>query len=261
MKEIVTTNKSAFICGRHLLDNFLLVRQVARKLHARKEASVFLKLDISRAFDSISWPFLFEVLRRKGFGHKWCGWISILLRTTSTKVIVNGTPGHSSVHMQGLRQGDPISPLLLVIAMDVLSRIMIKATNLGIISSFTGIVAHQSVSIYVDDVALFVKPTELNLAFVTTVLNVFGEVSGLKVNYRKSLTIMIHGDDFQQDRVESMLHCRMGNFPCKYLGLQLSIRQLMRVSGNRCWIMRRTLPRLDKGVSCIDRGGLCWSSL
>ena len=53
MKEIVTTNQSTFICGRHLHDNFLLVRQVARKIHACKEASVFLKLDISRAFDSL----------------------------------------------------------------------------------------------------------------------------------------------------------------------------------------------------------------
>ncbi|XP_073360435.1 uncharacterized protein [Aegilops tauschii subsp. strangulata] len=48
MKEIVTTNQSAFICGRHLHDNFLLVRQVARKLHARKADIAFLKLDITR---------------------------------------------------------------------------------------------------------------------------------------------------------------------------------------------------------------------
>ena len=95
MKDIVTANQSAFICGRHLHDNFLLVRQVARKIHARKEAGVFLKLDISRVFDSISWPFLFEVMRRKGFGQRWLAWISILLHTASTKVLVNGVPGRS----------------------------------------------------------------------------------------------------------------------------------------------------------------------
>ena len=54
MKDIVTANQSAFICGRHLHDNFLLVRQVARKLHARRASAVFLKLYISRAFDSLS---------------------------------------------------------------------------------------------------------------------------------------------------------------------------------------------------------------
>ena len=55
----MAANESAFICGGHLHDNFLLVRQVVRKIHVRKEADVFLKLDISRAFDSLAWPFLF----------------------------------------------------------------------------------------------------------------------------------------------------------------------------------------------------------
>ena len=85
MKEIVTVNQSAFICGRHLHDNFLLVRQVVRMIHARREVAVFLKLDVSRAFDSIASPFMFQVLLQKGFGPKWMTWVSILLRTTSIK--------------------------------------------------------------------------------------------------------------------------------------------------------------------------------
>ena len=47
MKELVAPNQSAFICGRNLHDNFLLVRQIARKITARKCPGVFLKLDIS----------------------------------------------------------------------------------------------------------------------------------------------------------------------------------------------------------------------
>ena len=59
LPRIVETNQSAFVKGRHLHDNFLLVRQVARKIHARRQPGVFLKLEISRAFDSLSWPLLF----------------------------------------------------------------------------------------------------------------------------------------------------------------------------------------------------------
>ena len=67
MPDLVSANQSAFIRGRNLHDNYLLVRQVARKIHARKNPGVFLKLDITCAFDSLSWLFLFEVLRAKGF--------------------------------------------------------------------------------------------------------------------------------------------------------------------------------------------------
>ena len=83
MKEMVAMNQSAFIKGRHLHDNFLLVRQVARKIHARRTPGIFLKLDISRAFDSLSWPFLFEVLRAKGFGQRWIDWMAALLMSLS----------------------------------------------------------------------------------------------------------------------------------------------------------------------------------
>ena len=114
--------------------------------------------------------------------------------------------------------------------MDVLSRIMIKAANLGVgvISNLPGIQAHQSVSIYADDVVLFLKPSPPDLAFVRMMLQMFGEASGLRINYNKSMAIMIHGDDSDSARVESTLQCRSGTFPCKYLGLQLGIKRLSR---------------------------------
>jgi hypothetical protein len=62
MEELVIANQSAFIKGQNLHDNFMLVRQLARKINAKKETGVLIKLDISRAFDSLSWSFLFEVL-------------------------------------------------------------------------------------------------------------------------------------------------------------------------------------------------------
>ena len=80
MHMIVEANQSAFSKERHLHDNFLLVRQVARRIHARKMPGVFLKLDILRAFDSLSWPFLFKVMTAKGFGTRWMTWVAILLK-------------------------------------------------------------------------------------------------------------------------------------------------------------------------------------
>ena len=184
--KIVQANQSAFIAGRCLHDNFLLVRQIARKLHARKTPGVFLKLDITRVFDSLSWPFLFQVMRKKGFGDAWIRWVAILLQTASTKVVVNGCLGQSFVHACGLRQGDLVSPLLFVIAMEPLTALFRKGAEEGVVSKLNGISPTQRLSIYADDVALFIKPTEMDLIFVKQALASFGEASGLEVSYNKS---------------------------------------------------------------------------
>jgi hypothetical protein len=93
LNEVISKNQSAFVRGRALHDNFVLVRQVARKINNRRQSGVLLKLDLSRAFDSISWPFLFGVLKRMGFGDRLLKWISILLSTANTKVLVNMSAG------------------------------------------------------------------------------------------------------------------------------------------------------------------------
>jgi hypothetical protein len=191
MEGLVSANQSAFIKGRNLHDNFILVRQVARKINGRREAGVLLKLDISRAFDSLSWAFLFEVLRSMGFPEAWLRWIAIALRTASTRVSVNGTPGRQIVHARGLRQGDPLSPQLFVLAMEVVTRIVGRATAEGLLSPIGNCTATQRLSIFADDVVLFVAPTVQDLIAVKQILSIFGEASGLKVNYRKTSATMI----------------------------------------------------------------------
>jgi hypothetical protein len=91
--ELVSQNQSAFVKGRCLHDNFIHVRQVARKINLRRKKGVLIKLVISRAFDSVSWAFLFEVLRVLGFSEIFLKWISILLSSAMTRVTVNGVPG------------------------------------------------------------------------------------------------------------------------------------------------------------------------
>lgn len=77
---LVASNQSAFIRSRCIHDNFMLVKQSAKKLHLSKTPAMLLKLDFARAFDLVSWQFLLEVLAHKGFGHRWRAWMAILLR-------------------------------------------------------------------------------------------------------------------------------------------------------------------------------------
>ena len=79
LDQLVSPNQSAFIKGHFIQDNFMLVQQTAQHLHKQKQARLLLKLDITKAFDSVSWPFLLEVLRNLGFGQIWCDIISGLL--------------------------------------------------------------------------------------------------------------------------------------------------------------------------------------
>jgi hypothetical protein len=71
LDTIVPKNQSAFIKGRFIQDNFMLIQQTTRFLHSQKQPRIMLKLDITKAFDSVSWTFLMEVLEKLGFGRIW----------------------------------------------------------------------------------------------------------------------------------------------------------------------------------------------
>jgi hypothetical protein len=68
LPKLISHAQSAFIACRSIHENFKLVRNTARYLHRKKEAAALLKIDISKTFDSLSWEFLLEVLRCRGFG-------------------------------------------------------------------------------------------------------------------------------------------------------------------------------------------------
>ena len=74
-----------------------------RWLHCKKFASVLLKVDIAKAFDSVAWPFLLEVLEHIGFPRRWRNWISILLSMASTRVLLNKEAGQKN----HIRKGAP----------------------------------------------------------------------------------------------------------------------------------------------------------
>jgi hypothetical protein len=130
---MVSSKQSAFIKGNFIQDKFMLVQQTARFLHQQKQPRILLKLDISKAFDSVAWPFLVEVLQHLGFGLICHDIISGLLASSSTQVLMNGILGERIVHQRGMRQGDPLSPTLFILVMDVLSHMVAKATKLGLL--------------------------------------------------------------------------------------------------------------------------------
>jgi hypothetical protein len=194
LKDLVASSQSAFVRGRCIHDNYMLVQQTIKLLHKRKVPSVFLKLDISKAFDSVSWSFLLEVLSHLGFGASWCNLIANVLSTASTKILINGQPGEQIRHRKGLRQGDPRSPMLFILVTDVLNSLFTKAEELGLLQPLTRRNIGQRISLYADDVALFIRPIEQELDLTIKILEIFGEASGLRTNFQKSCAIPIRCD-------------------------------------------------------------------
>jgi hypothetical protein len=84
----VAKNQSAFVRGRSIHHNYMLVQHSIKALHRKKITSLFLKLDITKAFDFVSWVFLLKVLSHLGFGPKWCGLFFLSKNAEELRLII-----------------------------------------------------------------------------------------------------------------------------------------------------------------------------
>ncbi|GKA19575.1 RNA-directed DNA polymerase, eukaryota [Tanacetum coccineum] len=127
--KLIMPNQTAFIAGRQILDGCLIANEIVK--FAKKEGIELLlfKVDFEKAFDSINWKFMFDVMRQMGFGSKWCKWIKACLSSASVSVLVNGSPTDKFQMERGIRQGDPLSPFLFLLVAEALQVLILEACN------------------------------------------------------------------------------------------------------------------------------------
>ncbi|XP_023734642.2 uncharacterized mitochondrial protein AtMg01250-like [Lactuca sativa] len=99
------------------------------------------KADFNKAFDSVSWGFLDSIMEQMGFGSKWRSCMNGCLGSGRASVIINGSPTKDFSMSKGVRQGDPLSPFLFIIASEGLNQAMKTVVEKGI---FEGIKFSQS---------------------------------------------------------------------------------------------------------------------
>jgi hypothetical protein len=207
LPSMVSINQSAFIKGRSIQDNFLPVQQLTRSLHHTKEPHILLKLDISKAFDSISWPFLIDMLQHLGFGRIWCNLISLLLCTSSTRILVNGVPREYILHHRGLRQGDLLSPMLFILVMEALNAMVSYAFREHILQPIANQHAKHCISFYADDFVLFMRPSHQDISTIISILDIFGHATGQKTNISKSFVTPIQCGPNELTTISALLPC------------------------------------------------------
>jgi hypothetical protein len=129
-------------------------------------------------------------------------------------------------HGRGLRQGDPLSPLLFVLAIDPINHILAKATNQGRLHPLLGRATVARTSLYSDDAAIIVAPIKEDIACLASILATFGEVTGLEANPQKSLVAPIQCDGLDLEDILQPFPATRTSFPMRYLGLPLSVYSL-----------------------------------
>jgi hypothetical protein len=186
MNDLVSNEQSAFLKKRRIHDKFVHVRNIARRLHKSKIHTLLFKLDIYKAFDSVSWEFILELLKRHGFPPLFRDWIASLLCTSSSWVLLNSIPGAPIKHGRGLRQGDPLSPLLFVLAIHPLQQIPELATQHNLLHKIRDRRSIMRTSLYADDADIFVTPLKEEIQNLSSIPAHFGEASGLVANFQKA---------------------------------------------------------------------------
>jgi hypothetical protein len=87
---MVSHCQSAFIRGRSIHDNFQYIQAAIKHFHRSKTPMLFIKFNIAKAFDSVRWEYLLEVMEQLGFGQRWRDIIALLWGSTSSRISLNG---------------------------------------------------------------------------------------------------------------------------------------------------------------------------
>ena len=185
MADLVHENQTGFIKGRNISQTLRELDDIIEREKHFKNSHFLLAVDFEKAFDTISTLFVTEMCKEYGFGPSFLRWIDILMNDRISCVKNNGYVSHEFKMERGLRQGCPMSPLLFVLAVELLANKIRQDSNLNGI-----MINEKSVRIkqYADDTTLLLKD-EIDIREVLSRLKEFENVSGLKINKNKSYLI------------------------------------------------------------------------
>ena len=177
---------------------------------------------------------MINIMRHMGFNDKGLSWIRSIFSSGRSSILLNGVPSRQFHCRHGVRQGDPLSPLIFVLAADLLQSAINEAYRNGLIHlpfPDHGDMDYPIIQ-YANDTLLLMPACPIQAAVIKKILVDYADSIGLKINFHKSTLIPINVEEDLTDRLAAIFECSVGSLPFTYLGLPMgtsrpSIHELM----------------------------------
>ncbi|GAU47212.1 hypothetical protein TSUD_403530 [Trifolium subterraneum] len=220
LSKLISNCQSAFLPKRQIMDGVLVLNEIIDLAKRRKDECLIFKVDFERTYDTVSWKYLEKMMIKMGFAEGWLRWMKASIFESSMSVLVNGSPTEDFKVSKGLRQGDPPSPFLFLIAAEGLTGLVKRAVDIG---KFHGYNVHETLQFqilqFADDIVLVGEGSWYNVWTIKTILRGFELVSSIKINFVKSKLYGINMDEHFLEAASNFLLCRAESIPFKILGL------------------------------------------
>lgn len=180
---LVKSDQTGFVKNRCSNSNMRRLLNILQFSQNKNYRALAISLDAEKAFDRVEWGYLFDVINKVNLGHAFVGWVKLLYSAPTAGILVNGSISERFPLGRGTRQGCPLSPLLFALALEPLAEAI--RTHPEISGIKLGNTEYR-ISLYADDVILFITKPETSIPTLLSIINQFGQISGYKINYDKS---------------------------------------------------------------------------